>query len=183
MTEATTHTVEEVVRKQLSDALLRRLDPGDDLLLLKRRILAGGVEGRDGVRAERPPVVGLEQGPERRFTPYDRFAQFHESQGKSLGDLLEPAVRYARDHYHIVLIGHEGHDEVVGTMGEAPEAMVLVEWPSAEAFQAVVDDPEHDDLHQAKSISKRSRPSRRDICRAKSQPLLHSSVEVVPSDS
>jgi DinB superfamily len=31
----------------------------------------------------------LEQGSERRFTPYDRFAQFHESEGKSLTDLLE----------------------------------------------------------------------------------------------
>ena len=30
----------------------------------------------------------LAQGPERRFAPYDRFAQFHESQGKSLADLL-----------------------------------------------------------------------------------------------
>jgi 4-hydroxy-3-methylbut-2-enyl diphosphate reductase len=37
------------------------------------------------------------------------------------------AVRYARDGYTIVLIGHEGHDEVVGTMGEAPASMVLVE--------------------------------------------------------
>ncbi len=37
------------------------------------------------------------------------------------------AVKYARDGYTIVLIGHEGHDEVVGTMGEAPERMVLVE--------------------------------------------------------
>lgn len=39
------------------------------------------------------------------------------------------AVRYAREGYHIVLIGHEGHDEVVGTMGEAPEAIILVESP------------------------------------------------------
>jgi 4-hydroxy-3-methylbut-2-enyl diphosphate reductase len=39
------------------------------------------------------------------------------------------AVRYARQGYTIVLIGHEGHDEVVGTMGEAPESMVLVETP------------------------------------------------------
>lgn len=31
----------------------------------------------------------LAQGTNRRFTPYDRFAQFHESQGKSLGDLLD----------------------------------------------------------------------------------------------
>ena len=39
------------------------------------------------------------------------------------------AVRYAKAGYTIVLIGHEGHDEVIGTMGEAPEAIVLVESP------------------------------------------------------
>lgn len=39
------------------------------------------------------------------------------------------AVKYARDHYHIVLIGHEGHDEVIGTMGEAPSSITLVEDP------------------------------------------------------
>ena len=39
------------------------------------------------------------------------------------------AVRYAKGGYTIVLIGHEGHDEVIGTMGEAPEAIVLVESP------------------------------------------------------
>lgn len=37
------------------------------------------------------------------------------------------AIRYARDHYHIILIGHQGHDEVIGTMGEAPESITLVE--------------------------------------------------------
>ncbi|CAN5822673.1 4-hydroxy-3-methylbut-2-enyl diphosphate reductase [soil metagenome] len=37
------------------------------------------------------------------------------------------AVKYAKEGYTIVLIGHEGHDEVIGTMGEAPEQMVLVE--------------------------------------------------------
>ena len=37
------------------------------------------------------------------------------------------AIRFAKDGYAIVLIGHEGHDEVVGTMGEAPEAIVLVD--------------------------------------------------------
>ncbi|MCP3693170.1 MAG: 4-hydroxy-3-methylbut-2-enyl diphosphate reductase, partial [Planctomycetaceae bacterium] len=37
------------------------------------------------------------------------------------------AIRFAKLGYIIVLIGHEGHDEVVGTMGEAPEAIVLVE--------------------------------------------------------
>lgn len=39
------------------------------------------------------------------------------------------AVRYAKEGYRIILIGHEGHDEVLGTMGEAPHAMLLVESP------------------------------------------------------
>jgi 4-hydroxy-3-methylbut-2-enyl diphosphate reductase len=39
------------------------------------------------------------------------------------------AIRFAREGYRIVLIGHEGHDEVIGTMGEAPEAIELVESP------------------------------------------------------
>jgi 4-hydroxy-3-methylbut-2-en-1-yl diphosphate reductase len=37
------------------------------------------------------------------------------------------ARRYAAEGYTIVLIGHAGHEEVVGTMGEAPDAIVLVE--------------------------------------------------------
>ena len=37
------------------------------------------------------------------------------------------AIRFAEAGYTIVLIGHDGHDEVIGTMGEAPEAIVLVE--------------------------------------------------------
>ncbi|HIQ20228.1 MAG TPA: 4-hydroxy-3-methylbut-2-enyl diphosphate reductase [Planctomycetes bacterium] len=39
------------------------------------------------------------------------------------------AVRFAGRGYTVVLIGHAGHDEVVGTMGEAPGAIVLVERP------------------------------------------------------
>jgi len=37
------------------------------------------------------------------------------------------AVRFAADDYTIVLIGHAGHEEVEGTMGEAPDHIVLVE--------------------------------------------------------
>ena len=39
------------------------------------------------------------------------------------------AIRFARDGYNIILIGHEGHDEVIGTMGEAPKSITLVETP------------------------------------------------------
>ena len=37
------------------------------------------------------------------------------------------ARRYADEGYTVVLIGHEGHEEVVGTMGEAPDSTVLVQ--------------------------------------------------------
>ena len=39
------------------------------------------------------------------------------------------AKRFAAEGYQIVLVGHEGHEEVVGTMGEAPEATTLVQDP------------------------------------------------------
>jgi 4-hydroxy-3-methylbut-2-en-1-yl diphosphate reductase len=37
------------------------------------------------------------------------------------------AVKFARQGYTIVLIGHKDHDEVIGTLGEAPDSTVLVE--------------------------------------------------------
>ena len=39
------------------------------------------------------------------------------------------AIKFAKEEFNIVLIGHEGHDEVIGTMGEAPESITLVETP------------------------------------------------------
>lgn len=53
------------------------------------------------------------------------------------------ARRFASEGYHIVLVGHEGHEEVVGTMGEAPGAMTLVEDP-ADAAQITL--PKEDRL-------------------------------------
>ena len=37
------------------------------------------------------------------------------------------ALKYAREGYSILLIGHKGHDEVMGTIGEAPDVSMLVE--------------------------------------------------------
>ncbi len=37
------------------------------------------------------------------------------------------AIRYARDGYTIVLVGHEDHDEVIGTTGEAPNRIVVID--------------------------------------------------------
>jgi len=50
------------------------------------------------------------------------------------------ARRYAEAGYTVVLIGHAGHEEVVGTTGEAPEAIVLVESVAdAEALELPAD--------------------------------------------
>jgi 4-hydroxy-3-methylbut-2-enyl diphosphate reductase len=43
------------------------------------------------------------------------------------------AVRFARDDFEILLIGHEGHEEVEGTAGEAPDHVTLVNSPDAVA--------------------------------------------------
>src|ERR671915_1324831 len=40
------------------------------------------------------------------------------------------AVRFAAADYDILLIGHEGHEEVIGTSGEAPEHIHLVDGPA-----------------------------------------------------
>ena len=51
------------------------------------------------------------------------------------------ARRFAREGYEILLIGHEGHEEVVGTAGEAPQATTLVDGP-ADAAAVQVKDPD-----------------------------------------
>ena len=50
------------------------------------------------------------------------------------------AVRFARDDFEILLIGHEGHEEVEGTAGEAPEHVTIVGSPE-EADLVEVKDP------------------------------------------
>jgi len=52
----------------------------------------------------------------------------------------QEAVRYARKDYTIILVGHEGHDEVIGTLGEAPAQIRLV--TTVEDVEALeVEDP------------------------------------------
>ncbi len=50
------------------------------------------------------------------------------------------ARRYAAEGYTILLVGHEGHEEVEGTLGEAPEATVLVQ-TAEDAERVRVSDP------------------------------------------
>jgi 4-hydroxy-3-methylbut-2-enyl diphosphate reductase len=51
------------------------------------------------------------------------------------------AIRYAREGYSIILIGHEDHDEVIGTLGEAPDRIFVIADVQA-AERLVVRNPE-----------------------------------------
>jgi 4-hydroxy-3-methylbut-2-enyl diphosphate reductase len=51
------------------------------------------------------------------------------------------AIRYAREGYTIILVGHEDHDEVIGTMGEAPDRILVIEHPD-QVGALVVPDPD-----------------------------------------
>ena len=52
------------------------------------------------------------------------------------------ARKFAADGYTIVMVGHEGHEEVEGTMGEAPESIVLVQTVE-EVDLLELEDPDH----------------------------------------
>ena len=91
------------------------------------------------------------------------------------------AVRYAREGYSIVLIGHEDHDEVIGTLGEAPDRIHVVA-SAAEVDGLEVPDPDRvayltqttlsvDDTREVIEALRRRfprivGPSRDDICYA-----------------
>lgn len=67
--------------------------------------------------------------PEIRKAARDRKLQTIDATCPLVTKVHLEAIKYAREGYNIVLIGHEGHDEVIGTMGEAPESITLVETP------------------------------------------------------
>ena len=80
--------------------------------------------------------------------PSDRVAA--EARGLKVIDATCPlvtkvhleAIRYARQGYHVVYIGHRGHPEPIGTLGEIrPEQGVLIETPD-EVAALQVPDPE-----------------------------------------
>jgi len=91
------------------------------------------------------------------------------------------ALRYARQGYTIILVGHRQHVEVIGTLGEAPESIVVVE-TKEEAERLEVPNPEHvsyitqttlsvDDVREIVEVLRRRfpaihEPAKDDICYA-----------------
>jgi 4-hydroxy-3-methylbut-2-en-1-yl diphosphate reductase len=92
------------------------------------------------------------------------------------------ARRYAAEGYSILLIGHAGHEEVVGTMGEAPDAITLVQsveeaehielpdGPVAYVTQTTLSVDETAEIVEAlkRRFPKMRAPQREDICYATS---------------
>lgn len=62
----------------------------------------------------------LAQGANRRFTPFDRLAQFHESQGKTLAELLDEFARL-RAHNLATLAGWRVTETQLALEGEHPD--------------------------------------------------------------
>ena len=84
------------------------------------------------------------------------------------------AVKFAGEGYTIVLIGHAGHEEVEGTMGEAPDHIVLVE-TEADVDALEVDDPERVAYISQTTLSvdetaRDHRPAAREVPRASPGP-------------
>jgi 4-hydroxy-3-methylbut-2-enyl diphosphate reductase len=67
--------------------------------------------------------------PEIRQLSADRQLRTIDATCPLVTKVHKEAIKFAEAGYTIILIGHEGHDEVVGTMGEAPHCIKLVESP------------------------------------------------------
>ena len=75
----------------------------------------------------------LEQGSDRRFTPYDRFAQFRESKGKSLSDLLDEFAALRAENLDTLARWHLTDDQLALTgvhpeFGEVTLRQLLSTW-------------------------------------------------------
>src|SRR6476469_5363276 len=77
---------------------------------------------------ERGRVIFSAHGvsPSVRKQAVDRQLQVIDATCPLVTKVHLEAVKFAKQGYTIVLIGHRDHDEVIGTLGEAPDAMVLV---------------------------------------------------------
>ncbi len=67
--------------------------------------------------------------PEIRNASRERKLQTIDATCPLVTKVHMEAIKFARDGFDIILIGHEGHDEVIGTLGEAPKSITLVETP------------------------------------------------------
>ncbi|MHA3947051.1 4-hydroxy-3-methylbut-2-enyl diphosphate reductase [Cellulomonas bogoriensis] len=79
--------------------------------------------------------------PAVRASAVERSLQTIDATCPLVTKVHKEAVRFASDDFDILLIGHDGHEEVEGTAGEAPDHIQVVNSP-AEVDRVVVRDPE-----------------------------------------
>ncbi len=88
------------------------------------------VDGIDDVPAGQTVIFSAHGvSPEVRQRAKDRDCTLIDATCPLVTKVHMEAVRYARQGYKLLLVGHAGHDEVVGTVGEAPNAITIVESP------------------------------------------------------
>ena len=95
-----------------------RVDEGPDTWS-PREVVAHLIHGERTDWIPRARII-LERGGDRRFAPYDRFAQFHESRGKSLTELLDELSRL-REENLAALASWRLTDVELALEGEHPE--------------------------------------------------------------
>src|SRR5213082_2210686 len=83
---------------------------------------------RDGLKpVHRRVLYGMHEDGLQPGRPYKKSAATVDATCPLVTKVHAEAKRYAADGYTVVLVGHAGHEEVEGTMGEAPDSIVLVE--------------------------------------------------------
>ncbi|HEU0167785.1 MAG TPA: 4-hydroxy-3-methylbut-2-enyl diphosphate reductase [Chloroflexota bacterium] len=86
------------------------------------------VDELDEVPSDRPLVFSAHGiAPGVRQSAASRALRTVDATCPLVTKVHSEAKRFARQDYELVYIGHEGHDEAIGTMGEAPERMHLVQ--------------------------------------------------------
>ncbi len=86
------------------------------------------VDGIDDVPADQTIVFSAHGvSPEVRRQAKQRGCAMIDATCPLVTKVHMEAIRYARQGFNILLIGHAGHDEVVGTVGEVPDAITIVE--------------------------------------------------------
>ncbi len=89
------------------------------------------VEELDAVPPDRPLIFSAHGiAPDVRHAATSRKLKTVDATCPLVTKVHTEAQRFARQGFDIVYIGHEGHDEAIGTMGEAPERMHLVQTPA-----------------------------------------------------
>lgn len=110
----------EVLRAMLSGLPLEWIDATEGPETWSPHVIVGHlIHGERTDWVPRAEII-LAQGEQRRFTPFDRFAQFSESEGKSLDELLDELEAIRRENITVLKSWHLTEAQMA-LEGEHPE--------------------------------------------------------------